>query len=88
MKENQMNRHVTLARFHQSIHVPGVGELGNTIPIASKAASRNWKMRTESQGLHVDVNGIEILVPWANVVMAQLGEEIVQLSFDKKPATK
>lgn len=62
------------ARFHQAIHVQGVGELGNTLPCSSKAAKLLTMTETET-GLDVvfvaEKGGrARFLVPWANVIYA------------------
>lgn len=73
-----MNRRVTFARLHQNIHLPGAGELGNTLPPSSKTLN-NLVMTFVDAGLVVKFSynriNSELLIPAANVAVASLAPE-------------
>lgn len=75
-----IGRKVMMARFHQGIHMPGAGELGNTLPSQTKRL--DLEMTVCEIGLLVKVLGpsfkAELLVPAANVIAMQLLPEAVQ----------
>lgn len=73
-----MNRKVTFVRFHQGLHLPSVGNVGDSLPGNSKTYSK-LDMWAYSAGLQIDIayagRSTCILVPWANVIVAELGPE-------------
>lgn len=77
-----MKRSVRLARFHQSLHLPGAGELSTTLPPQGKTLDELEMFATE-MGLiaKFKFRGIkhEVLVPSANIILMALNPE---------PATK
>lgn len=87
-----MAKTFTQARFHQAIHVPGLGELGNTLPCSSKAAKTLLMSETET-GLDVTFiaekgGKARFLVPWANVIYAVESPENVTQALVSPKNTK
>lgn len=72
-----IGRKVMVARFHQGVHIPGVGELGNVLPNQTKRLDLD--MRVTEAGLLVKLLGpkfkAELLVPSANIIGMQLEPE-------------
>lgn len=66
-------RKVTYAKFHQSLFIPGIGTLGDSLPSPVKAFDTS--METSAEGLYIKINTAEAIVPWANVVLAKLAAE-------------
>lgn len=68
-----LNRTVKYVKFHQGIFVPGFGTVGDTLPSSSKTI--NLTMTHLEEGLFLKLNSTEVLVPWANVVLAVYNPE-------------
>ncbi len=66
-------REVSHASFHTALHMPhaNVGNIGTTLPSANKSWAK-LSMHAAPEGLLVNINGHEAIVPWANVVIAAL----------------
>lgn len=63
------NREVKYAKFHAGLFIPGgPGNVGDTLPSSSKTL--NVKMFATAEGLFVNANNVEALVPWPNVIVA------------------
>lgn len=81
-------RKVIVARFHQSVHVPGIGELGNVLP--SQGKRLELEMVVTDGGLLVKILGptikADLLVPSANVIGMQLALEVAPVA--KAPVAK
>lgn len=67
-----LNPEVKLAFVHQSIVVPGIIGSEKTL---SEAKIKGLKMYWTPQGLRMEVKGIVVMVPHANVVNAVLSDE-------------
>ncbi len=63
-----MNRKINFARFHQSLHLAGLGEMGNTLPSPQKKIL-NLKMCESAGGVQVEIGANRFVVPYANVVV-------------------
>lgn len=70
-----MNRHVKYVRFQSNVFVPVVGDLGNVIPTPGKTLQP--EVSAGSIGVTLKIKGHEILIPWPNVQLVTLGDEIV-----------
>lgn len=67
-------RKVTYAKLHAGCFVGGsAGDLGSTLPPMNKTLSLS--MFTTAEGLFINANGVEAIIPWANVQVAKLGPE-------------
>lgn len=69
-----MNRKVNFARFHQSLHLAGIGEIGPTLPSTSKTIPGLNMTETDS-GIQVITQARRFVVPYANVVIYSYDEE-------------
>lgn len=74
------SRVVHRVQFHQSIFALGKN-FGNSLPNQSKSFP-SLAMRTSPEGVVGNISGQEFLVPWGNIVVADLGAEILET---KKP---
>lgn len=85
-----MNKKVTYARFHQSVYVPGLGELGTVLPPQHKTLD-NVTMTSTDHGLHVTSGlkgrGVEFLIPSANIVIMVLAPETTQAATNVTTGT-
>lgn len=63
-----MTRKVKFARFHQSIHLAGLGDMGPTLPNPTKTVP-DLDMEECFSGIQVLAKGIRFVVPYANVVI-------------------
>lgn len=77
-----MNRKVLYARFYESVYVPQIGEVGNTLPSPTKTLD-NLHMTVTPIGLSVEGShkGLrsEFLIPLASI-------KIMTLAPEEKPA--
>lgn len=84
-----LGRKVILARFHQGVHIPGIGELGNVLP--SQHKNLELDMCVTETGVLVRVLGprikAELLIPSANVVAMQLAPQEVKTQTANKPVS-
>lgn len=71
-----ISRQVKYVRFQTSLFVPGAGDVGLALPNPSRHI--DFKAISSAEGVILTMKGRESLVPWANVVIAELGEEISQ----------
>lgn len=69
-----MSKKVKFAKFHAGLFLPGLGNIGDTLPSASKTL-QNLSMTLVQEGLLISSKGVDIIVPSANVVLMQLEEE-------------
>lgn len=67
-------RKVMYAQFHQTLFLKGVGEIQRSLPNESKSF-RKLEMWAGVAGLEINVNGVEALIPWPNVVIAQFAPD-------------
>lgn len=67
-------RKVTHARFHQSVFIPVVGEMGNTLPSKTKTL-KTLEMNEGPNGIEVLANSTKVVIPFANVVIYSYVDE-------------
>lgn len=60
------NRIVKYARFQTPMHHPACGSFGDVLPSLSKTY-KDLTMHESTYGLEVTINGLTIVIPWANV---------------------
>jgi hypothetical protein len=77
------------AKFHQSLHCKGLGELGSKLPSDNKAASVLEMTETDTgldirMTLAVTGKTGRLLVPWANVVYAAVIDEQAPVKPESK----
>ncbi len=68
------NRQIKYVRFQTSLFVPGSGDVGLALPNPGRHIE--FKAISSTEGVLLTMRGRETIVPWANVVIAELGEEI------------
>lgn len=73
-------RKVECARLHTPMYVPGIGELGPSLPHKNKVIA-GFAMVAVAEGLEVYGNNKESFVPWSNVQCVTYEAEIKE---DKK----
>lgn len=66
-------RKITYVKLHQAAFLPGVGEINSTLPAPNK--SHKLDMFHTEEGVLLQINGKEALIPWPNVVIAALAPE-------------
>ncbi len=66
-----MKRIIKYAKFHQSLFIPGLGELGVSLPTQVKRIP-DLKMSTDGNTLEVTANGNALLIPLTNVVVMHI----------------
>lgn len=86
-----MSRKVIYARTHQSVYIPGAGELGNTFPTMNKSLD-NLIMIVNELGLNLEFSykgtRVEALIPSANVSAMRLAPEELAMSTSNKLEVK
>lgn len=70
-----MAKQVTYCRFHQSVQIPSVGEIGNSLPNQSKTF-RSLSMAEGPNGIILNINSVSAVIPYANVIVYATGEEL------------
>lgn len=68
-----LGRRIVYAKLHETVHLPNTGNLSDTLPPSMKQF--DLKMFHTNEGLFLQVNGVEAVVPWANVKIAQYAPE-------------
>ena len=69
-----MSKKVKFAKFHAGLFLPGLGNIGETLPSQNKTLS-DLTMILVPEGLLISAKGVDIVVPSANVVLMQLEEK-------------
>lgn len=70
-------RTVLYALFHQSIFIPRIGHLGNSLPSVNKTLP-DLKMFHTPEGVRLEIKGRTFVLPWPNVVTAEIGPETAE----------
>ncbi len=76
-----LNRVVTYVKCHATLFIPGAGNLDSTLPPKSRTVP--CEMKTTEAGVYTKIGATEFVVPYANIIVLQLGPE-----ESKAPAKK
>lgn len=68
-----MKRTIKFASFHQSVFIPGLGELGKVLPSPAKRIA-DLRMFTDGITLEVSANHHVMLIPLTNVVVMHVDD--------------
>lgn len=82
-----MNKYVTYMRLHSASYIPGIGEIGPKIPGEKTIA--DLKLIASEAGVFLKAKGkdgrpVEAFMPWVNVQICVLGEEVPKESKSPK----
>lgn len=79
---------VKYMKTHSSIFVPGLGDLGTTLPSASKTLK--LKMTDIDTAVLVEANNFKVKIPYGNISLMQLSDDpetakaVVQIKANTK----
>lgn len=85
-----MSKRITYVNFHQGLFVPGLGNIGNTLPSQSKHFDLSMRAAVEGVDIAISYGSTQknVLVPWPNVVLATYEEDPTPATENKLPKPK
>lgn len=80
MSKSIAGREVTFLRLHNSLHIPGLGDIGSVFPPQNRTVE-SVVMTAVAEGVVIELkvkgSHAEILVTPGNILLAKLGPEAV-----------